>query len=52
MPSYSQLQSQATSAKSNSADHALRKLADTVFQLAKKIKALEADVQALKSKVR
>jgi outer membrane murein-binding lipoprotein Lpp len=52
MPSYSQLQSQANSAKSNSADYALRKLADTVEQLTKKVKALEADVQVLKSKVR
>lgn len=51
MPSYSNLQNQARSAKSNSTDYALRKLADAVEQLTKKVKDLEADIRRLKAKV-
>ncbi len=52
MPSYSQLESQARSAKSNTNDDDLRKLADTVAELAKKVKHLEAEVQGLRSLIR
>ena len=50
MPSYSQLQNQAHSAKANSTDHEFRKLADAVAELAKKVKQLEAEVRVLRAR--
>lgn len=52
MPSYTSLRSNAQSVKNNSDDYALRKLADTVSELTRKVKNLEAEVDRIKSQIR
>jgi len=51
MPSLTQLKNDAQSARSSSDDAAVRKLATTVEELVKKVKALEAKVQNLEGRV-
>jgi hypothetical protein len=52
VPTYSQLRSDAQSAKNNSTDVAVRKLADTVERLTKKVKQLEDEVRHLKAQIK
>lgn len=51
MPSYFQLRNQANSARSNSDDLQLKKLADAVAKLTNKVSDLEDDIRRLKAKI-
>ena len=51
MPSLSRLKNDAEAAKSKSSDDAVRKLAETVAQLVKKVRNLEAEVASLRSRL-
>lgn len=52
MTSYSSIKNSAQSAGSHSSDHEVQKLAEAVYELTRKVRNLEDEVERLKSQFR